>query len=167
MTMKTIILTCLIGFFCTLGASAQNHTFDRIFDRYADKDGFITVKFSSLPLGMLNESDKDPDLRISSLRILTVQDEKLNSKLNFYNEIVPQINRTGYEELMSVKHNGEKTILLCKKDKKRITEMLFVSGGSKNVMVEITGSMSLEQAQKMTDQVADNDTRKDSDHDND
>ena len=166
MTMKTIILTCLIGLFGALGASAQNHTFDGIFDRYADKDGFITVKFSSLPLGMLNDSDKDPNLRISSLRILTVQDEKLNSKLNFYNEIVPQINRTGYEELMSVKHNGEKTILLCKKDKKRITEMLFVSGGSKNVMVEITGSMSLEQAQKMTDQVANNDTRKNSD-DND
>ena len=44
--------------------------------------------------------------------------------------------------------------------------MLFVSGGSKNIMVEITGSMSLEQAQKMTDQVANNDTRKNSD-DND
>jgi len=116
---------------------------------------------------MLDDKDKDPDLRISSLRILTVQDEKLNSKLNFYNEIVPQINRTGYEELMSVKHNGEKTILLCKKDKKRITEMLFVSGGSKNVMVEITGSLSLEQAKKMTDQVADNETSKNSDGDND
>ena len=86
----------------------------------------------------------------------------LNSSLNFYSEIVPQINRKGYEELMSVKYNGEKTIVLCKKDKKRITEVLLVSGGTKNVMIEVTGSMSLEQAKDITSQVAD----KDGDSDN-
>jgi hypothetical protein len=32
--------------------------------------------------------------------------------------------------------------------------VLFVSGGDKNVLVEITGSMSLEQAKKVTSQVA-------------
>jgi len=160
--MKTLLLTCLSGFFFVIGVTAQNHAFDRLFDRYADKDGFVTVKFSNLPAGMLNDDGKDPDLRISSLRILTVQDEKLNTKLNFYTEIVPQINRAGYEELMSVKHNGEKTILLCKKDKKRITEVLFVSGGNHNVMIEITGSMSLEQARKISSQVADNDKEEDS-----
>jgi len=153
--MKTLILTCLVAFLCITGVTAQNHTFDKFFDRYADKDGFVTVKFSNLPAGMFNDTKKDPDLRISSLRILTVQDEKLNSKLNFYSEIVPQINRTGYEELMSVKHNGEKTILLCKKDNKRITELLFVSGGKQNVMIEITGSMSIDQAREMTSQMAD------------
>ncbi len=154
--MKTVFLTCLLALFCITGIRAQNHTFDRVFDRYADKDGFLTMKFSNLPAGMLDDQDKDPDFRISSVRILTVQDDKLNSQLNFYTEIVPQINRKGYEELMSVKHKGEKTILLCKKDKKRITEMLFVTGGSKNVMIEITGNISLEQAKKMTSQVADN-----------
>ena len=56
---------------------------------------------------------------------------------------------------MTIKHKGQKAILLCKKDKKRITEVLFVSGGDKNVLVEITGSMSLDQAKKMTSQVAD------------
>jgi hypothetical protein len=153
--MKPLILTCLLGFLCVTGITAQNHTFDKFFDRYADKDGFVTVKFSNLPAGMLTDTQKDTDLRISSLRILTVKDENLNSKLNFYSEIVPQINHTGYEELMSVKHNGAKTILLCKKDKKRITEMLFVSGGKQNVMIEITGSMSLDQARELTSQIAD------------
>lgn len=153
--MKTLFFTCLLGIFCLIGVSAQNATFEKFFDHYADKDGFVTVKFSNLPASMFGDENKDPDLRISSLRVLTVQDDKLNSKLNFYTEIVPQINRKGYEELMSVKHNGEKTILLCKKDKKRITEILFVCGGSKNVMVEITGSMSLEQAKKMTNEMAD------------
>jgi len=155
--MKTLFFTCLLGIFCLIGASAQNATFDKFFDRYADKDGFVTVKFTNLPAGMLGDLDKDPDFRISSLRVLTVQDDKLNANLNFYNEIVPQINCKGYEELMSVKHNGEKTILLCKKDRKRITEMLFVSGGAKNVIIEITGSVSLEQAKKMTSELADND----------
>ncbi len=161
--MKTLLLTCLAGILLVSCSTAQNRTFDKLFDRYADQDGFVTVKCSNFPAGMLNDNEKDTDLRISSLRVLSVQDEKLNLKLNFYNEIVPQINRSGYEELMTVKHNGEKAILLCKKDKKRITEVLFVSGGQKNVMVELTGSMSLEQAKKMTSEVADNDGETDDD----
>ena len=155
--MKTLFFSCLISLFSVIGCSAQNHSFDKFFDRYADKDGFLTLKFSNLPHDMLKDGQTDPDFRISSLRILTVQDDKLNTRLNFFNEIVPQINRAGYEELMTIKKKGEKAILLCKKDKKRITEVLFVSGGDKNVMVEITGSMSLTQAQKLTSQVADSD----------
>ena len=165
MTMKTLILSCLLILF-SLGVSAQNHSFDKVFDRYADQDGFITVKFSNLPPDMLNDEQKDPDFRISSLRILTVQDDKLNAKLNFYNEIIPQINRNNYEELITISHKGDKSILLCKKDKKRITELLFVSGGDKNVMVEISGSLSLEQAKKITNQVTENeeDTKLDADN---
>ena len=155
MTMKTLFLSCMMGLFLTQSACSQNKSFERFFDQYADKDGFLTVKLSNLPVEMFNSGENDPDLRISSLRVLTVQDTLLNAKLNFYNEIVPEINRSGYEELMTVKHKGQKAILLCKKDRKRITEVLFVSGGDKNVLVEITGSMSLEQAKKMTSQVAD------------
>jgi hypothetical protein len=155
--MKTLVLTCLLGLFSILSVTAQNHSFDRLFDRYADKDGFLTLKFSNLPSDMLSDSDKDPDFRISALKILTVQDENLNSKLNFYKEIIPQVNRKDYEELMTVKHNGEKAILLCKKDNKRITEVLFVSGGKKNIMVEISGSMSLNQAKKITANISEDD----------
>ena len=154
MTMKTVFLSCLIGLLFTTVACSQNQSCERFFDHYANKDGFLTVKLSNLPAGMFNTGENDPDLRINSLRVLTVQDTLLNAKLNFYNEIVPKINRSGYEELMTIKHKGEKAILLCKKDRKRITEVLFVSGGDKNVLVEITGSMSLEQAKKMTSQVA-------------
>jgi hypothetical protein len=162
--MKTLFLTCLTVILFVLGACAQNNTFNRFFDRYADKDGFVTVKFTNLPAGILNDGNNDPDLRISSLRVLTVQDDNLNSKLNFYNEIVPHINRAGYEELLSVKHNGEKSILLCKKDRKRITEVLFVSGGKNNVMVEITGSMTLDQAKNITSEVAENDKGSDTEN---
>lgn len=152
--MKTLFLSCLVGLFSIIGCSAQDHSFDRLFERYADKDGFLTVKLTNLPAGMLGDEAKDPDLRISSLRILTVQDDNLNKGLNFFNEIVPRINRSGYEELMTVRKKGEKAILLCKKDKKRITEVLFVSGGDKNVMIEITGSLSLAQAKKITSDAA-------------
>lgn len=154
--MKTLLLSSLICLIFIIGASAQNHSFDRFFDRYADKDGFLTVKLSNLPSIMFSDGNTDPDLRITSLRVLIVQDTLLNTKLNFYSEIVPQIDRSGYEELMSVKHKGDNSVLLCKKDRKRITEVLFVSGGHTNVMVEITGSMSLEQAKKMTCEAAKN-----------
>lgn len=153
--MKNLLLSCLIGLFCSCSVSSQNHTFDKVFERYADKDGFLTVKFSNLPAEMLDASAQDPDLKINSLRILTIQDEALNKRMNFYSEIVPGIDRSGYEDLMSVKHNGKNSILLCKKDSKRITEVLFVSGGDNNVLIEVTGSMSLEQAKKIANDVAD------------
>ena len=152
--MKTVFLSCLLGLFLTISACSQNQSFDRFFDHYADKDGFLTVKLSNLPSEMFNDGNNDEAFRISTLRVLTVQDTLLNENLNFYNEIVPKLNRSGYEEQMTIKHKGEKAILLCKKDRKRITEVLFVSGGDKNVLVEITGSMSLEQAKKVTSQVA-------------
>ena len=153
--MKALFLSCLIGLFCSCSVSSQNHACDKVFDRYADKDGFLTVKFSNLPAEMLHIDSQDSDLILNSLRILTVNDEGLNKRMNFYSEIVPGIDRSGYEELMSVKHNGEKSILLCKKDRKRITEVLFVSGGDNNVLVEVTGSMSLEQAKKIAYEVTD------------
>lgn len=155
MTMKTLFLSCLLGLLLTNCATSQNQFFRKVFDRYADQDGFLTVSLSNLPAEMFNDGKDDPDLRISSLKVLTVQDTLLNAKLNFYSEIVPKINHSGYEELMTIKHKGQKAILLCKKDRKRITEVLFVSGGDHNVLVEITGSMTLEQAKKMTSQVAD------------
>jgi hypothetical protein len=133
MTMKTLFLSCLLGLLISNCATSQNQSFDKVFNRYADKDGFLTVSLSNLPAEMFNDGRNDPDLRISSFRVLTVQDTILNAKLNFYSEIVPKINRSGYEELMTIKHKGQKSILLCKKDKKGITEVLFVSGGDKHV----------------------------------
>jgi len=157
--MKTLFLSCLVSLFSIFGCSAQDHSFDRLFNHYADRDGFLTVKLTNLPAGILNDADKDPDLRISSLRILTVQDDNLNKGLNFFSEIVPRINRSDYEELMTVQKKGERAILLCKKNNKRITEVLFISGGDKNVMVEITGSLSLAQAKEITGEMASGDDK--------
>jgi hypothetical protein len=154
--MKTSAIFIVISLFILSNVSAQNHSFDKIFDRYADKDGFLTVKFSNPQLGLFNSGDNESDLRISSLRVLTVQDDELNSRLNFYNEVEPQLSRVGYEELMTIKKKGEKSILLCKRDRKHVTEVLFVAGGNNNVLVEITGSMSLAQARKIAEDAANN-----------
>jgi hypothetical protein len=155
-TMKTFVISFVISLLIVSNVSAQNHSFDKFFNRYADKDGFLTVKFSNPQPGMFNSGDKESDLRISSLRVLTVQDDELNSRLNFYNEIEPQLNRVGYEELMTIKKKGQKSIFLCKRDKKHVTEVLFVAGGRNNVLVEITGSMSLAQARKIAEDAANN-----------
>lgn len=154
--MKKLLSTCLLGILLTLGTTAQNHSAERFFNRYADKDGFVTVKISNPSPGLFNSDNDDPDLKIHSLRVLTVQDKELNKDLNFYNEIIPQIDINGYEQLITIKKKGENSILLCKKDRKRISEILFVSGGRNNVLVEITGSMSLEQAKTITKSVSHN-----------
>jgi len=155
--MNKLISTCLFVIFFASGTYAQNQSFGRIFDRYADKDGFVTVRVSNPSSLLFGTGCTNSDLTISSVKVLTVQDSNLNSTVNFYNEIVPQINRTGYEELITIKKKGEKAILLCKRDRTHIKEMLFVSGGKNNVMFEITGSMTLAQARTITNQVTKDD----------
>lgn len=164
--MKTLLLPCLLFLIGGTAAFAQNPTFDKFFDQYADRKGIVTVKLSNFPVDLLTSGEKDCDLKINSLRVLTVEDLDLNAKVNFYDEIVPGINRNAYEELLTIKRKGENSIMLCKRDKKRITELVYVSGGEKNVMVEITGSMSLEQAKKMTKEVSESDDSKEHHNEN-
>ncbi|NVO19196.1 MAG: DUF4252 domain-containing protein [Bacteroidetes bacterium] len=154
--MKNLLLSSLLLLLVSMSCSSQNRTFNTVFDRYADRDGFVTVKLSNPPPGLLSDGDNDSDFTISSLRILTVKDDALNAKINFYREIVPQLNRSGYEELLSVSNKNDKSILLCKKHNKVVTDVLFVSGGTNNVMIELNGKMSLAQAEKITSKLSNN-----------
>jgi hypothetical protein len=148
--MKRISLTGLLVLM-GLALYGQQSAVDKVFDKYAGKDGYTTVYISSFMFNMLNslESD-DPDYQefkkatagINSIKILT-QDS--GDSENFGRELLDQLPRAEYQEMMKVKDGEEEILFLARENGGRITEfLLIVSGGSDDVLIAITGDIDLE-----------------------
>jgi len=89
-------------------------------------------------------------VRTHMIKILVVEDSLLKPKYNFYKEIVPKLNLKNYEELMKIKKDGKEMVILCKKEKKNITEFILVTGGKENSMIYINGSLSLAECKRVS-----------------
>lgn len=130
---------------------AQNSICDKVFNFYAEKEGVTMVNISgSLCSEIFSEGKTNEDCKITSIKILTVDDSTLNSNINFYKLIVPNLNKKDYEQLMIVKSAGQDFVILIKKEKEKISEAILVSGGQDNALIYITGSLSMSNLQRVT-----------------
>jgi hypothetical protein len=142
---------------------AQNAPVDALFDKYAGKDGFTTVYISKYMFNMFRSEDvedKDADElnqvlgKLNSIKILTVEDPSLIGKgLNFYDEIMDELPRDQYNELMVVKDKDSDVVFLAREDKGVIVELLLIAGGSEgsdNVLISIQGQIDLETIGKLS-----------------
>jgi hypothetical protein len=152
--MKTRITLTIIFLAWNYHLIAQNSACDRIFNIYAGTKGFTTLNISGNLLDeILGDEITKSDCSISSVKIL-VADDSNNQNFNFYKEIVPNLDRKEYEELMTVKNSGNDFIILCKKDRQRITELIMVSGGDNNSLIYVKGSISLSDARKISQKMS-------------
>ncbi len=141
---KQSLISLLLVVVISLGAFAQNKVCDKVFNQYAGKKGFMSVNVPDFP------SNKKGEYVVSSFKALYVEDSILNKNLNFYNEIVPNLNKKEYEELMSVKEDKEGFAILFKKKNKKITEFIIVCGGTNNALIYCSGSMSEDEMNEIT-----------------
>jgi hypothetical protein len=152
--MKTTSLFIILYLTACMRMPAQNSACDKIFETYADRNGFNTLNFSgNLFSKMFADGKSSEKWNISSVKILVAEDSVINSKLNFYKEIVPDLNRKGYEELMKVKNKKENFIILFKEENNRVTEIICVSGGKDNALIYLKGSIPVSQLQDVSDAV--------------
>jgi hypothetical protein len=148
--MKRIVMA---GAVLLLGMAlyGQQSAVDRVFDKYSGKDGYTTVYISSFMFNMLNSLEvDDPDYQefkkatsgINSIKILT-QDS--GDSDDFGRELLDQLPRAEYKEMMKVKDGEEEVLFLAKEAGGIISEfLLIVSGGSEDVLIAITGEIDLE-----------------------
>lgn len=139
---------------------AQETPVDQLFDKYAYKDGYTTVYISKYMFGLFkdkneeNSNDDDFDEAISgleSIRILTVEDELLNKKLNFFDEVGQQIPFNQYKKLMVVKEKNQDIKMLIKEVDGHIVEFLMLGGGEDNFLISITGKIDLKSISKISE----------------
>jgi len=150
--MKKVLWMVLLTSVIT-GAYGQK-SIDALFKKYANADGFVTVSVNGSLLKMADIFDhcKDHDKfagDINEIRILAQEDESMKID-NFYDFVIKDLNLSDYDEFMSVKNKNQDLRMLVKTEGKMFKEFLLIAGGEDNVLIQIKGNLSLDDAEKLS-----------------
>jgi len=123
---------------------AQKSPVDKLFDRYAGKEGYTSIFISEYMFTLfanLNEADKefqDVVKGLSGIQILAT--DKQNLDVDFHKEVMKELPANDYKELMVIREKDQNLTFLIKDIKGKIVELLLIVGGSDNVLISIRGS---------------------------
>lgn len=155
---RLFFIVCFIGL--TTAIFAQNKSIDRVFDKYAGQEGFTTVYISKYMFSMFANLDEveDEDMedvqkifgKLNGIKILATEDGSPKG-INFYDEIMKDLPRSEYKELMVVKDSESDVVFLAREDGGVIVELLLiVSGDDDNALIAITGEIDLNTIAKLS-----------------
>ena len=148
--MKKLILSIvLIAGMLTVKAQTP---VDKIFNKYAGQDGYTTVVINSFMFKLLAsietddpeyEQFKSASAGIESIRILAQDGD---GSEGFGKDLIKNLPRNEYEELMVVKEADEEVLFLAREDGGIITEFLLVVAGDDgdDALIVFTGNIDLE-----------------------
>ena len=149
----------LIAIFVPLVLAAQKSPVDKLFEKYANLEGFTTVNISGKLLGIAGKLDnEEPETSkmlqsLTGIRILSVEDNNMNPKPNFYEELESSgfFKNNDYESLMEITEKNE-VVRFYAKDAGggKISELLMVIGGDDNTLISIRGLIDPENIGKIT-----------------
>ncbi len=152
-TMKNLVGT--IAFLLISVSLNAQKSIDALFDKYAGKDGFVTVTISGNLLKIAAKADNDKDggsmpKNLSQIRILAQEDSTLKVD-NFYTSVIKDLDLKQYEEFMQVKSHGQDVRMLVRTEGDNFREFLLIVGGKDNALIQIQGNMSLAEAKKFAE----------------
>jgi hypothetical protein len=130
---------------------------DALFSKYAGNDGFVTFTLKGNLLKFLSseidegEKCKWPE-KITEIRILVQEDEGIRAE-NFYDLVMKDINLRDYEEFMRVKDSDQDLRMLVRTDGDFIREFLMIGGGEDNLIIQIRGKITFEEAENISSDV--------------
>ena len=127
---------------------------DALFERYAGRDGFVTLSISGnlFKLACLNDDDNDNPVpaKITEIRILAQEDDNIKVD-NFYDLVINDLNLNDYEEFMRVKKSDQDLRMLVRSEGNKFKEFLLIAGGEDNALIQIKGNMTFKEAKKFAD----------------
>lgn len=155
---KIIYLLVLPGLFSFL-ANAQVSPADKLFEKYAGKEGYTTVYISKYMFQLFaNQEAKDDELdqvfsKLNGIKILATEDPGLiKEKVDFYQEIMKDLPVEEYKELMVIKEKDQDLKFLIRELKGKVVELLLVSSGpDDNLLISIQGDIDLENISKLSE----------------
>lgn len=153
------LLIALVLFLPVLVMAQDGTPIDKLFNKYANRDGFTTVNISGKLLSFaskFDESKSDESAmleKISGIRILSVEDKALNQGLNFFKELEADgfFKNNNYEVLMEVTDKDEVVRFYGRSGGKgKLSELLLVVGGNDNTLISIRGVIDPDDIGKIT-----------------
>jgi len=152
-------LLVILAMILPMAVLAQKTPVDKLFEKYANQKGFTTVNISGKLLGLAAQLDDEGDdvsnmlSSLTGIRVLTVDDEELNKKLDFYKELEQEnfFKNNKFEVLMEVTDDDEVVRFLAKDaGNGKISDLLLVVGGDDNALISISGLIKPEDIGKIT-----------------
>ena len=144
---RTYIITLLLSL-CSLFTYAQ----DSFFDKFADMDGVTSVYISKAMLSLMPDMKTEGvnigevASKLDIIQILSCEKPDIIAKLKKETAFISPKN--GYEELMRINDEGEKTIIYLKRNKNKEKEFVLMSQEKNEfTIIAITGNLTLQEIQ--------------------
>ena len=141
---------------------AQNSAVEKLFNKYKGKEGVTTVQISPELFQMVKameiEEVEEHDIpleKITSVKILTIEDETGYEGVNFYDEIKNDLNVNDFKEVMTVDDGGETVRMWMKVNDTTLSEFLLIVGGDDNVLIYITGDFNMNDLEGLAESMGD------------
>jgi hypothetical protein len=141
---------------------AQNDAIDKLINKYKGQDGVTLVNIGpelfQMMKGMEIEDLKDQDIpldKISSVRILTIEDNEELANVNFYDELKNDFDVSHLVEVLTVDDGGEVVRMWMKNDGGNVKEFLLIVGGDDNVLIHITGDFNMSDLEGLAESFGD------------
>jgi hypothetical protein len=153
--MKRIVLSIvLLTFLFTTSLFSQDSPFDKLIEKYGDKEGITTViiggemfsLFSEIETDEENEDVKKLMQSLKAIKIINIdKSEFKEAKLDYYYKLMETLPEQLYVELMTIKEKDENVRFFIKKlDTGKIGEMIMLaSDGDDNTLISISGIFDL------------------------
>ncbi|UCG27136.1 MAG: DUF4252 domain-containing protein [Bacteroidales bacterium] len=153
--MKRIVLIAAV-ILMSFPMMAQKDPVDLLFDKYSGKEGFTTVIISSKMFSLFSDMEVEDEefnemmSSLESIRILATDETSMDESINFFEEVMKDLNQKDYEELMTVKDADQDVKFLIRERNGKIAELLLVSGGGgDNAIISIRGNIDLKNISKL------------------
>jgi hypothetical protein len=141
---------------------AQNDAIDKLINKYKGQDGVTVVNVGpelfQIMKGMNIEDLEDQDIpldKVTSVRILTIEDNEKLAKVNFYDELKNDFDVSGLQEVMTVDDGGEVVRMWMRNDGANVREFLLIVGGDDNVLIHITGDFNMSDLEGLAESFGD------------
>lgn len=147
-TMKKLSLILVVALFLFTSCE-YNPGVSEAFTKYRFKDGVTTISIPGWVIGLaanmgeMNSDERELLQSIDKVRVLVVEDENLNGKIDLHREFSSKINHNNkYEELLTVNDENEKITIYGIMDEEIISEMVILIGGDDNALIYVRGEIS-------------------------
>ncbi len=155
--MKYISSIILILFLAVTGF-AQPNGIEQYFSKYKDDERFTMVYVSPKMFQMFTKvaegagEDLEPEIQemISKLKGLKILTTDVDAR-DFYNEAIDMFDTSQYDELMTVRSEGDDVKFLVKDSNggNVVEELLLLVGGDEFVMMSFVGEINLQQVGRL------------------